>query len=142
MRPIRHLIVPALLLAIGLAAPAAASGGGKAKAGPAGIPFQCSDGQALRVVYGREGPKAHATLLREGAEPRELEPAHALEGLRYTAEVAPGQLLSWTTDGIQGRLMEETAEGTEREIARCRRSGWNAGEDVHVVNPETHGDEH
>ena len=141
MRPFQHALIAATFASLSFSSPSLAAGGGKAKAGPQGIPFTCSDGRPLRVVYGREGPKAHAQLMWEGAEPRKLEPAHALEGLRYTAELQPGQLITWTTDGIEGRLLEESADG-EREIARCKRSGWDGGEDVHVVNPDAHGDEH
>ena len=141
MRPIHHALVVAALTTLSFSPPATAAGGGKAKAGPKGIPFTCSDGRALRVVYGREGPKAHAKLVWEGAEPRELEPAHSLEGLRYTAEVQPGQLMIWTTDGVEGRIFEGTADG-EREVAHCKRLGWSGAEDAHVVNPAKHGDIH
>lgn len=118
-------LAAACLLMLPLAQPALASGGGKAKKGPEGIPFTCSDGRALRVVYGREGPKAKAKLLFDGAAPEVLAPAPAYQGLLFLADAEAGAGLAWATDGIEGTLSERTADAGEREIARCRRVGWS-----------------
>lgn len=116
MRAFIATIVAASLLAIPAAAEAA--GGGKAKKGPKGIPFACSDSRSLRVVYENGGTmKAKAKLLFDGGESYELAFAPTELGRRYAKEIE-GRTLSWTTDGVEAVLGEN-----ERELARCQRSG-------------------
>jgi hypothetical protein len=138
MRHIKHGLAAALLAAAPLPA-AHASGGGAVKAGPEGIPFSCSDGRSMRVVYGREGPKAKAKLLFGDSETYELNPAPTIMDRRYTAEGSAGQTFVWATNGIDAIFSEASADGAERELARCRRDGWNGGVSHHQ---DDHGSGH
>ena len=116
MRAFVSMIVAASLLAMPFAAGAA--GGGKAKKGPKGIPFSCSDARTLRVVYENGGTlKAKAKLLFDGGKSYELAFAPTELGRRYAKDVE-GRTMSWSTDGVEAVLAED-----EREVARCRRAG-------------------
>lgn len=115
-------IVTAAAVVLAASSPAlAAGGGGPAKAGPAGIPFTCSDGRSLRAVYGRAGPRDRSELLFEGAKPIEIEQTPTLYDASFAA---PGEGLVWTTNGVEGWLTEDKSG---REIARCTRLGWGQG---------------
>jgi hypothetical protein len=128
MRRFIAVLVAASLLAMPAAANAA--GGGKAKKGPKGIPFSCSDARTLRVVYENGGtPRAKAKLQFDGGEKYDLAYAPTELGRRYAKEIE-GRTVSWSTDGVEAVL----GEG-EREVARCRRAGRDG-------QPVSHGAEH
>lgn len=135
--------VAALVIAIGLlgAVPAAeaSSSGGKVKDGPAGIPFTCSDGRALRVVYGRGGPRDEAELRFAGGESHHLKLARGMAGNRYAGELDGGRMLVWTSNAGTGWLSEMSPDGSEdRQLATCNRAGWG---DTAAETTEPHADE-
>jgi hypothetical protein len=112
-------------------APALAAGGGAAKKGPQGIPYHCSDGRSLRVVYGDSGPRAAAQLAFDSGEKLTLQPTGSYGGKSYMLAREAGPALLWKTDGLGGVLAEAAPDPAleAREIARCDRLGWGGNYD-------------
>lgn len=118
-----------------VASPSAfAAGGGAAKKGPQGIPYHCSDGRSLRVVYGDQGPRATAELVFDGWEKLILQPTGGYAGKSYMVSRAPEPGLIWNTDGLSGVLVEAAADPSVdgRELARCDRLGWGGPHDTGI----------
>jgi membrane-bound inhibitor of C-type lysozyme len=97
-------------------------------AGPAGLPYACSDGRAARIFYDRGDPNRAPARLELGGDTIVLMPAPAMSGLRYVADSG----LAWLAEGDEAVLSENGAGG-EREIARCSRvrAGETAAPDHH-----------
>lgn len=135
----------AIMLALAATPALASGGGGPVKKGPEGIPFTCSDGRSLRVVYERDGPRGGAELRFVGDETLHLDPSPAMTGARYAHETATGALIVWATDGINGWLIETTPQAPMegRELARCDRLGWGSALDTSAPHAEeAHAEAH
>jgi membrane-bound inhibitor of C-type lysozyme len=87
--------------------------------GPAGIPYACADGRALRIFYDSGDPnRSPARLVLDGQD-IVLNPAPAMTGLRYVAEGG----IAWTAEGDSAILSEPWAGGPRRTACTRLRSG-------------------
>jgi membrane-bound inhibitor of C-type lysozyme len=87
--------------------------------GPAGIPYACADGRAVRIFYdGGDPNRSPARLVLDGHDIA-LEPAPAMSGLRYVA--ASG--VEWTAEGDSALLGEPAPGGPGTTACTRLRSG-------------------
>lgn len=114
MRPLLLLLIPPL------AGCATAHG----QAGPAGIPYVCTNGQPARIHYEGGGwfVRARANLAYDGRTFL-LVATPPTYGLRYVSPVeTEGPVMTWTARGEEAWIAELAADNvTEREIAHCTR---------------------
>ncbi len=151
MKPTSVCLAAALL-----AAPSLAAGSGTpapSNAGPAPIPYLCSDGHSASVVYesGSDFHHAKALVTYEGRT-IEMRAAPTLYGVRYRAEAGEGgPPLAWSLRGEEAWLTEAPDEDSytrqERAIVRCIRVRGalpvqTASADSHGSDDEGHGDAH
>ena len=147
MRVITIALAACLLMSGGAAT--ASGGGGKSKPkGPAGIPYVCSDGQPLRVVYDGGGARGTARLMLS-TNAYDMAAAATINGLRYASDhgLTDRHSLVWATDGVTGVLSEvpagQAGVGEEREITRCARFGRDGATEpaAETHSAEAHADD-
>jgi membrane-bound inhibitor of C-type lysozyme len=102
-------------------------------AGPAGIPYACTDGKAARIFYDGGDPNRAPARLEHDGHSTILNAAPAINGLRYQSEAG----LIWWAQGDDARLARAAADGTESEIARCTRVREGG-----APAPREHGEDH
>lgn len=151
MKPTSSWLMAALIAA---PSPAAASGTpAPSNAGPAPIPYLCSDGHEASVVYesGSDFNHAKALVTYEGRT-IEMRAAPTLYGVRYRAEASEGGTpLAWSLRGEEAWLTEAPDEDSytrqERALVRCIRLRGalpvqTASADSHGSDGEGHGEDH
>ena len=141
MKPTSLCLAAALLAAPSLAA--ASGTPAPSNAGPAPIPYLCSDGHEASVVYesGSDYHHAKAQVTYEGRT-IEMRAAPTLYGVRYRAEAGEGGTpLAWSLRGEEAWLTEAPDEESytrqERAIVRCIR--LRGALPVRTVSAESHG---
>ena len=113
-------------------------------AGPAGLPYACSDGRSARIFFDGGDPNRASARLRFDGREFALTPVPAMSGLRYVAEngLTAGHALVWSAQGDEASLTELPADpaSEEREVVRCSRV--REGEATTAEPHGAHGDDH
>ncbi len=114
-----------------------------AKAGPAIVPYLCSEGVAASAMYENGSGSRHArALVTYRGETVALDQAPTLYGVRYRAASPSGTTLAWSLRGEEAWLTESPdADGytrEERAIARCVRLRGAAAPADEGHDPDSH----
>jgi membrane-bound inhibitor of C-type lysozyme len=122
-------------LSIGLAGfvlTGCAGGAGHHAHGPAGIPYACDGGQAVRIVYEGGGyyPRGTAELAWEDRAIH-LAAMPPTYGLRYQELGDARPALVWSARGEEAWLTELAADYSERELAHCTRVREGGAAEAH-----------